>query len=102
MRAASILKAFSSMTEILELRTITKRTQQTKATAFRLSETLVEAGLMERVGHQGLPSARQPFSGPAMEDWLCCAKQRGGIYSHGDRQPGGCGQRSQYRPGGAE
>lgn len=53
MRAASILKAFSSMTEILELRTITKRTQQTKATAFRLSETLVEAGLMERVGHQG-------------------------------------------------
>jgi len=53
MRAASILKAFSSMTEILELRTITKRTQQTKATTFRLSETLVEAGLMERVGHQG-------------------------------------------------
>jgi ribose transport system substrate-binding protein len=53
MRAASILTAFSSMTEILELRTITKRTQQTKATAFRLSETLVEAGLMERVGQQG-------------------------------------------------
>ena len=49
MRAASILKAFTSMTEILELRTITKLTQQTKATAFRLSETLVEAGLMERV-----------------------------------------------------
>jgi ribose transport system substrate-binding protein len=41
------------MTEILELRTITKRSQQTKATAFRLSETLVEAGLLERVGQQG-------------------------------------------------
>ena len=52
-RAADILKAFSSMTEILELRTITKRSKQTKATAFRLSETLAEAGLIERVGQQG-------------------------------------------------
>jgi ribose transport system substrate-binding protein len=53
MRAAAILKCFASMTEILELRTITKRSMQTKATAFRLSETLVEAGLLERVGQQG-------------------------------------------------
>jgi ribose transport system substrate-binding protein len=53
MRAASILKSFSSMTEILELRTITARTQQTKATAFRLCETLVEAGLLVRVGQEG-------------------------------------------------
>lgn len=52
-RAADILKAFSSMTEILELRTITMRSHQTKATAFRLSETLVEAGLLVRVGQQG-------------------------------------------------
>jgi ribose transport system substrate-binding protein len=52
-RAADILKTFSSMTEILELRTITKRSKQTKATAFRLSETLAEAGLIERVGQQG-------------------------------------------------
>jgi ribose transport system substrate-binding protein len=52
-RAAAILKAFSSMTEILELRTITARSHQTKATAFRLSETLVEAGLLVRVGQQG-------------------------------------------------
>lgn len=53
MRAADILKCFTSMTEILELRTITKRSHQTKATAFRLSETLVEAGFLERVGNQG-------------------------------------------------
>src|ERR1035441_3136120 len=53
MRAADILKAFSSMTEILELRSSDLRSHQTKATAFRLSETLVEAGLLVRVGQQG-------------------------------------------------
>lgn len=52
-RAATILKVFASTAEILELRTITLRSRFTKATAFRLSETLVEAGLLERVGRQG-------------------------------------------------
>jgi ribose transport system substrate-binding protein len=52
-RAATILKAFSSTSEILELRTIAKRASFTKPTAFRLSETLVEAGLLDRIGRQG-------------------------------------------------
>ncbi len=52
-RAATLLKSFSSTSEILELRTIAKRSSLNKATAFRLSETLVEAGLLERVGSQG-------------------------------------------------
>lgn len=53
MRAAAILQCFASRGEILELRVITQRTRQTKATTFRLSETLVEAGLLERVGSHG-------------------------------------------------
>lgn len=53
MRAAAILKSFSSKDESLCLHTIVERSQQSKATAFRLSETLVEAGLLERVGKQG-------------------------------------------------
>src|ERR1035437_9225099 len=53
LRAAAVLRSFNSMAEILELRTVTKRSLQTKATAYRLLETLVQAGLLERVGHQG-------------------------------------------------
>src|ERR1035438_8796428 len=53
LRAAAILKSFNSMAEILELHTVTKRSLQSKATAYRLLETLVQAGLLERVGHQG-------------------------------------------------
>jgi ribose transport system substrate-binding protein len=53
MRAATILKTFKSKSEILELRTVATRSQLNKATAFRLSETLVEAGLLDRLGHQG-------------------------------------------------
>lgn len=52
-RAATLLKGFASTSEILELRAIAKRSSFNKATAFRLSETLVEAGLLERVGRQG-------------------------------------------------
>ena len=56
LRAATLLKSFSSTSEIVELRTIAKRSSFTKPTAFRLSETLVEAGLLERVGRQGYRS----------------------------------------------
>ena len=52
-RAATILKAFKSPSEVVELRTLTSRSKLNKATAFRLCETLVEAGLLDRVGHQG-------------------------------------------------
>lgn len=52
-RAATILKAFRSSSEVAELRTLTSRTGLNKATAFRLSETLVEAGLLDRIGQQG-------------------------------------------------
>jgi ribose transport system substrate-binding protein len=56
LRAATLLKSFASTAEILELRAIAKRSSLAKPTAFRLSETLVEAGLLERVGRQGYRS----------------------------------------------
>jgi ribose transport system substrate-binding protein len=59
MRAASILEAFKSTSELLELRTITELTRLNKGTAFRLLETLVEAGLLDRVGKQGYRSRIQ-------------------------------------------
>jgi ribose transport system substrate-binding protein len=55
-RAATLLKSFASTAEILELRVIAKRSSFSKATAFRLAETLVEAALLERVGRQGYRS----------------------------------------------
>lgn len=56
LRAATLLKTFASTAEILELRTIAKRTSFNKATVFRLAETLVEAGLLERIGGRGYRS----------------------------------------------
>lgn len=58
-RAATILKAFSSATDVLELRTIAERSQLSKTTAFRILETLVETGLLDRVGKQGYRSQVQ-------------------------------------------
>jgi ribose transport system substrate-binding protein len=58
-RAATILRAFSSTSEVLELRTIARLTGLNKATTFRLLETLVEASLMDRVGKQGYRSRAQ-------------------------------------------
>lgn len=58
-RAATILRAFSSTSEVLELRTIARHTLLNKATAFRLLETLVEASLIDRVGKQGYRSRAQ-------------------------------------------
>jgi len=59
-RAAAILKAFSSSHEVLTLRAVAERTKLDKGTAFRLLETLVEAGLVDRVGRQGYQSRLQP------------------------------------------
>src|SRR5581483_7347299 len=56
-RAAATLKAFSSSSEVLSLTTIVERTQLDKGTAFRLLETLVEAGLIIRAGKHGYQSA---------------------------------------------
>jgi ribose transport system substrate-binding protein len=53
LRAADILKAFSNSDETLELRVITERTGQSKATAFRLAESLVYAGLLTRISSRG-------------------------------------------------
>ncbi|HWF65836.1 MAG TPA: substrate-binding domain-containing protein [Acidobacteriaceae bacterium] len=58
-RAAAILKAFSSISEVLELRTIAERSNLNKSSAFRILETLVESGLLERVGKHGYRSQMQ-------------------------------------------
>jgi ribose transport system substrate-binding protein len=52
-RASAILSAFSSTSEVLELRVVADRTRLNKGTTFRLLETLVETGLLDRIGRQG-------------------------------------------------
>jgi ribose transport system substrate-binding protein len=59
-RAAAILKAFSSSHEVLTLRAVAEHTKLDKGTVFRLLETLVEAGLVGRAGKQGYQSRLQP------------------------------------------
>jgi ribose transport system substrate-binding protein len=59
-RAAAILHAFSSPSEQLELRVVAERTRLNKGTAFRLLETLVESGLLDRAGKQGYRSRLHP------------------------------------------
>lgn len=59
-RAATILQAFSSQSEVLELRIVTERSRLNKGTAFRMLETLVEVGLLERAGRHGYRSRLQP------------------------------------------
>lgn len=53
LKAAAVLRSFKSSSEILELRFIAERVRFNKVTTFRLSETLVEAGLLARAGQQG-------------------------------------------------
>lgn len=52
-RAASILNAFQSTSEVVDLRVVAARVGLHKATTFRLLETLVETRLLERAGKQG-------------------------------------------------
>ena len=60
-RAAAILKALSSSSEALGLRNVVERTQLDKGTVFRLLETLVETGLVDRAGKLGYRSRLQPI-----------------------------------------
>jgi ribose transport system substrate-binding protein len=60
LRAAAILKAFSSSNEALSLRAVVERTRLDKGTVFRLLDTLADAGLVDRVGRQGYRSRLQP------------------------------------------
>lgn len=60
-RAATILRAFSSPHEVLGLRAVVERTQLDKGTAFRLLETLVETGLVSRAVKQGYQSRLHPI-----------------------------------------
>jgi ribose transport system substrate-binding protein len=60
-RAATILKTFSSSNEVLTLRAVVDRTHLDKGTTFRLLETLVETGLVSRVGKQGYRSCLPPI-----------------------------------------
>lgn len=59
-RAAAVLRAFSSTSEVLALHTVAARTQLNKGTAFRMLETLVEVGLLDRAGRSGYRSCFQP------------------------------------------
>lgn len=58
-RAATILRVFSSPSDVLELHTVAARTQLDKGTTFRLLETLVETGLLQRTGKHGYRSVIQ-------------------------------------------
>lgn len=58
-RAVAILSAFTSTSEVLDLRVVAARANLHKATAFRLLETLVETRLLERAGKQGYRSSVQ-------------------------------------------
>lgn len=58
-RAAAILNAFASTSEVLELRAVAARVGLHKATTFRLLETLVETRLLEKAGKQGYRSCVQ-------------------------------------------
>src|SRR5258708_19806776 len=58
-RAVAVLNAFSSTSEVLDLRVVAGRVHMNKGTTFRLLETLVETGLLERAGKQGYRSSIQ-------------------------------------------
>jgi len=62
-RACSLLQAFRFDGELLRLRDLVSRTGLSKATAFRILDTLAGGGLVERVGRQYRSSVqvvRQP------------------------------------------
>lgn len=60
-RACEILGAFRSGSEVLHLKAVAERTQLNKVTVFRILGTLVEKGLVERVGPRGYRSRFQPI-----------------------------------------
>ena len=58
-RAVAVLNSFSSTSEVLDLRVVAGRAALNRGTTFRLLETLVETGLLERAGKQGYRSSIQ-------------------------------------------
>lgn len=55
----AVLHAFSSTSEVLDLHVVAGRARLNKGSTFRLLETLVETGLLERAGKQGYRSSIQ-------------------------------------------
>ena len=58
-RACNIIKTFASTTEVLSLGTVAERAHLNKVTAFRILQTLVENGVLDRVGRHGYRSRVQ-------------------------------------------
>lgn len=58
-RAVAVLNAFTSTSEVLDLHVVAGRARLNRGTTFRLLETLVETGLLERAGKQGYRSSIQ-------------------------------------------
>src|SRR5260370_29818706 len=61
-RAVEVLNAFSSTSEVLDLRVVAGRVRLNNGTTFRLLGTLVETRLLERAGKQGYRSSIQTTS----------------------------------------
>jgi ribose transport system substrate-binding protein len=60
-RACDILAAFTSPSEVLDLKAITERSRLNKVTAFRILGTLVEKRLVDHVGPRSYRSRLQPL-----------------------------------------
>src|SRR6202022_4260689 len=71
-RAVAVLNAFSSTSEVLDLRVVAGRVCMNKGTTFRLLETLVETGLLERAGKQGYGSSIQTQKGKGVRLGVAC------------------------------
>jgi ribose transport system substrate-binding protein len=61
-RACRLLKAFYYQGETLTLPQFVERTSLSKTTAFRLLQSLVQGGLIERAGQRGYRSQIEPLS----------------------------------------
>jgi ribose transport system substrate-binding protein len=61
-RACDILATFTAASEVLDLKAITMRSRLNKVTVFRILGTLVEKGLVDRVGPRSYRSRLQPLS----------------------------------------
>ncbi len=60
LRACTLLQAFRSENELLRLRDLVARTGLSKATVFRIVDTLVSCGFIERVGERQYRSKVKP------------------------------------------
>ena len=60
-RACDIISAFRHQDEVLRLRDVSARVPLHKVTIFRILETLVKKGIIEKVGTQGYRSRFYPF-----------------------------------------